>query len=128
MKITLVAVECCFNLGNYENQRLRLEAKLEDGDTPEAVADTLKHQIHIMADKEDTYYERNSLAAEIKQLETKVEKARDEWEQSRMFLVAQGLRPDAPPFPIPAAKALPAAASVKTETLETETVEAGSFA
>lgn len=123
MKITMVAVECCFNLGNYENQRFRLEAKLEDGDTAAAVADALKHQIHLMADKEDAYYERNKLAAEVKQLEANVEAARAEWEQTRAFLVAQGLRRDAPEFPIPVLRSLPSPNSTTVEIKQADIFE-----
>ena len=46
MKITTVSYEALANLGNYENEKIRLEAVLEDGDTYESCLEELKNKVH----------------------------------------------------------------------------------
>ncbi len=105
MKITTVSYEAIANLGNYENEKIRLEAVLEEGDIYESCLEELKNKVHEQLKNQETYndycdrfYEQKRKLEEITE---KVQQAQTQWEQASNFLVAQGWnKADVPPFPI----------------------------
>jgi DNA repair ATPase RecN len=99
MKITEVRYHALFNLGNYENEKFELVARMEEGNTVEEVIEALKLKVHELAGVKDAYYEKQKLNRELKNIAEKIAKAQIQWEQIAEFLKAQGLRPDAPSFP-----------------------------
>lgn len=42
MKIDRVCYEATFNLGNFENEKIRLEAEVEENETPDTVVSDLR--------------------------------------------------------------------------------------
>ena len=99
MKITAVHYSALANTGNYENEKVGLDAQVEPGETVEQVVEVLKDRVFAMLDRSDLLQQRRELQYEVEDLENQVKDARDRWEQTATFLKAQGLRPDAPDFP-----------------------------
>lgn len=107
------------NLGNYENERIEVEAKIPQGSTAEEVLDHLKtfvgdktHSKDRYEDWCDDYWKKNR---ELKDLESKLEKTKRLWETATDFMVAQGLKDagEVPKFP-----ALAPSSTTETETAE----------
>lgn len=98
MKIVEVSFEAVFNLGDYENEKIRLTAQLEEGETPEAIIPQLRKKTveNASISGEESYNRRWKLEAEVRELENKAAKAREEWNAVAEFLRTQGLKPDAP--------------------------------
>ena len=104
--IRSVAYEAVFNLGNFQNEKIRLVADLNPEETPDSVIELLRERAHEMAHKEDVLRERHELRNALRTLNEQISTAREQWNTAREFLIAQGLRPDAPEFPIAAAAAI----------------------
>jgi hypothetical protein len=108
LNITQVEYEACFNLGNYENERIRLvhEVLADENEEIEVIVDALRKKVCALThpSKEDLLAERYSLRRERDYLRGEVENARQEWEKSARFMVAQGLKSpsEVPSFPSPA--------------------------
>jgi hypothetical protein len=99
MKIISIHYSALVNTGNYENEKIGLDAALEDGDTVESVIEALKDRAFASLHRSDLLQERRDLRYEVQELNEKVNEAREQWEQTRAFLKAQGLRADPPSFP-----------------------------
>ena len=106
MKITDVHYSLLVNTGNYENEKVGLDAQVEDGETAEQVVEALKERAFALVNRTDTLNARREALWELRDLEDKLTEARAKWEQAATFLKAQGLRPDAPDFPVPGLKQL----------------------
>lgn len=98
MQIVGVKYEALVNLGDYENEKIGLEARLEGEDLAEAIYN-LKTRVFDLLDRRDKLERRREIKREIAQLEDQLRDAREAWEQTADFLRAQGLRADAPSFP-----------------------------
>ena len=118
MKITLVHFSALVNTGNYENEKVGLDAQPEDGETVEQVVEALKDLVFAQLNQTDKLQARRELLWEIRELEDKVAEARANWEKTAEFLRAQGIRPDAPDMPIPGMKQLTVTKSVQVEVLD----------
>jgi len=103
MLIKVVRVGCLFNKGNYENEKIELEAELQDGESVDDAVEELKGRIYLLADREEHLENWRRRKRELREMEAQVREARETWNKTRTFLVAQGLRPDAPEFPFPEA-------------------------
>lgn len=101
MKITGIEYKALFNLGNYENETIGLRAKLEENETPEAATAKLRDRAVSMAhpNVQKSLDQRRELLSEIKNLELKLEKKQQEWNEVADFLKAQGIKPDVASFP-----------------------------
>ena len=105
MKITTVSYEAIANLGNYENEKIRLDAVVEDGDNWEQCLNQIRDNVHEQLKNQETYndycnrfYEQKR---QLEELQEKVQQAQTQWEKASNFLVAQGWnKADVPPFPI----------------------------
>ncbi len=104
MKINKVTYSALANLGNYENEKIELEGLLEDGDTYESCLEQLKNKVHEQLRNREKYnnycnrfYEQRRKLEEISE---KLHQAYDQWEETSNFLLAQGLKPNVPSFPI----------------------------
>jgi hypothetical protein len=102
MKISRVLYGGTFSLGNYQNERLHLEAKLEEGDTPEeAVAELRKKVAGLVGPRtHELFDEKYQLERSIADLSNKARQAKAEYEVLSTFMVAQGLKAEMPSFPI----------------------------
>jgi predicted deacylase len=101
MQITRVEYEGVFNLGNYENEKIRIAMTLTPDDSLDAAIKQLREQAikNAQVDASEAYYKRQALMTEIKELEAKAEAARSQWTQTAEFLKVQGLRSDPPEMP-----------------------------
>lgn len=83
----------------YGNDHIEIEVALTDKDNYEEVYQRTKSEVYRLLGRQDWYEANQRLRREYDDLCSKVKKAHDQWEQTRTFLVAQGLKSDAPPFP-----------------------------
>jgi vacuolar-type H+-ATPase subunit I/STV1 len=120
MKITLVHFSALVNTGNYENEKIGMDAQVEEGDTVEEVVEALKDRVFGLLDRADYLQRHRKLREEISDLTEQAKEAQEQWEQARAFLIAQGLRPDAPEFPVfvTRGRAIAAAAEPQSERIE----------
>ena len=118
MKITDVHYSLLVNTGNYENEKVGLDAQVEEGETVEQVVEALKERAFALVNRQDTLQARREAIWELKELEDKLAEARVQWEQTQAFLKAQGLRADAPDFPIPGLKQLTTSERVQVDVVE----------
>ena len=105
MKITTVSYEAIANLGNYENEKIRLEAVVEEGDNWEECLSLIRDNVHEQLKNQETYNDYcNRFYEQKRKLEEIVEKlqqAHNQWEQASNFLITQGWnKADVPSFPI----------------------------
>ena len=104
MKITTVKYASLANLGNYENEKIELEATLEEGDKYDECLEILKQKVHEQLKNEKDYYaycdRYNEAQRRLKEIGEKLQKAYDQWEETSNFLVAQDLKHSVPSFPI----------------------------
>lgn len=101
-EVKRVAYEACFNLGNYENEKIRVEATW-DGSTPlNEVVDHLRQKCAACAQPEanKSWEKRRQLQHAIDKLETRLQELQKNWETVSTFLKAQGIKPDAAEFPM----------------------------
>jgi len=101
MKIIRVSYSGLSNLGDYSNERIDMTATVEEGELPEEVIKALKSRVtellgtrygHLQSQIEDLKYG-------LRNYQTKVEKAKQNWQQVQEFLKAQGLKPETVNFP-----------------------------
>jgi hypothetical protein len=104
MKISRVTYSALANLGNYENQRIELEASISEDDNWEEVLEKLTLFVHEKLKNQETYFDYcnkyDRAKAKLNDVCAKLEKAYEQWEESSNFLIAQGLKPSVPAFPI----------------------------
>lgn len=84
---------------DYGNDRLEIEVAITDEDNYEQIYQKTKSEVYRLLGRQDLYESRQRLEREYDDLCCKVKKAYDQWEQLRTFLAAQGIKPDASPFP-----------------------------
>lgn len=101
MKLKRIEYEACFNLGNYENERIRLVAEVSPDEITGAVVEKLRELAIATAKpkQQDIWNKRNDLEYEVRNLERKVANAREQWRIATEFMVSQGLKTDVSPFP-----------------------------
>ena len=107
VKVKSVIYSALFSLGRYQNEKIGLTADVEETDTPEAVVEALRAKAYALAHKESELEDMHRQYNELRRLNDMINTAREDWGRSRDFLIAQGLRPEAPEFPVPARKAIP---------------------
>lgn len=100
-EIKRIAYEACFNLGNYENEKIRLEVTYSADEDLDQVIAGLRQKCVSLAqpDANKSWQERDRLAREIRQLEQRIQELKDNWETVSSFLKAQGIKPDVAEFP-----------------------------
>jgi hypothetical protein len=101
VEIKTIEYEACFNLGNYENERLRFRVDIPSDMTPKEAFEYLRQKAIECAqpDPAKTWEERQKLERELRNLQKKCEEARKNWEAAANFLTAQGLKSEMPNFP-----------------------------
>src|SRR6476646_10387655 len=99
--IKRIAYEACFNLGNYENEKIRLEATYSPDQDLTQVIEDLRGKCRSAAqpDANKSWNERQKLQNDIKKLQTRLNELQDNWENVSTFLKAQGIKPDVAEFP-----------------------------
>lgn len=122
MKITKITYSSLANLGNYENERIELEAELQEGDDYQRVLEELKIKVHQELKNEKDYhdycYRYNEANRKLKDICEKLQKAYDQWEEASNFLIAQGIKPSVPSFPIPQQNLIAPSVEEVTPTLD----------
>jgi hypothetical protein len=106
MILTTVEYEFCANLGNYQNEKIRLSADLQGDDEAERCLEYLKRWVHSQTVTEKEYFERQE---EVKKLHRKLKlyqeaynEAAENYEKMTAFMTAQGIKSNfdkLPPFP-----------------------------
>lgn len=103
MKLRSVQYEACFNLGGYENERIRLEVILEQGDVYEAeeAVDTMRQQALRMASPNATKINNEIWEAQrkLRKLNEQIVERTEQWNKIAVFLRAQGVNADAEDLP-----------------------------
>lgn len=119
MEIKRIAYEACFNLGNYENEKIRVEAAWDGSGNFEEVVEMLRQRCIAAAqtDANKSWNERHRLEREIQKLEKRLQELKTNWESVSEFLKAQGIKHDFAEFP-KLTNLLPAAP--ETEVIEPE--------
>ena len=123
MKINKVTYSSLANLGNYENEKIELEAIVEEGDNWEECLNQIRNNVHEQLKNEEQYEQYVSeyykQRRKLEDISEKLHKAYDQWEETSNFLIAQGLKPNVPSFPIEKQNLITAA----VEEVETEIVD-----
>jgi hypothetical protein len=125
MKITHVHFESCFNIGNYENEKIRMVAELQSDETPERIIETLRDRVREAASPDASnmlgvIWERRR---ELKELEEKLAKRTQEWNATAEFLRAQGIKADAQDMPMFTNLLAPSPETEQTEVIEADLEE-----
>ena len=98
----MVHYSALINLGNYSNEKIGFSAELSEGESVEETIELLRQKIKevagLNAEECDQLLYRGR--REIKDLERKLQKARQEWNATAEFLRAQGIKPDANDMPL----------------------------
>ena len=117
MKITTLTYSYLGNLGDYQNERVEATVEVPENATPESVLQELKEWVHSQTHSQKKYFEALDKYLQqkdqLKRIESRLNKAKEKWNQTAEFLRAQGIKPDAPDFPIPMLPALPQAQQVE---------------
>ena len=104
MKIKQIEYSALVNLGNYENEKVQLTAEVEDGENWEEALEELKRQAHSKVNNADDYYKMcdryRDQKRKLEDITEKLHKAYDQWEEASNFIIAQGIKPSVPSFPI----------------------------
>lgn len=102
MKIKRIEYEACINLGDYENEKIRVSAFLEDDDTVEQTVESLRQTVANSAMNKpwNTYQEVLTRGKQLAELEKKIVERTNEWNQIAEFLQATGIKADASPMPM----------------------------
>ena len=103
MNINTVHYESCFNLGEYENERLRIVAAVPEQATPEVVLKLLREKMIQLAYPEFQTLSSTTatLKRKLRKFEELIEKKTNEWNATANFLRTQGMNPNAPDAPLP---------------------------
>ncbi|MHC5724100.1 MAG: hypothetical protein ACYT04_40085 [Nostoc sp.] len=101
MKIKTIHAHFLISIGNYSNERIGFSVELDEGETVESVVVELREKAKKIVGKtaEELYNRKNNLYRECLDLETNLNKLRQEWDATAEFLKAQGLNPVAPSMP-----------------------------
>jgi len=101
--ISTVKYGALANLGNYENEKIEIEATCQEGDNWEQVLEDLKLKVHSQLHKESDYrqyvHEYYVAKRKLEDIQEKIEKAQQTWDTVSTFMVAQGLKTDTAKFP-----------------------------
>lgn len=99
--IKLIHAHFLVPTGDYSSERVGFTAELADNETVKEAVDKLRRLASesIGVDAETLYDQRKEATNCLFELQTQIKKAKKEWDAIREFLIAQGLRPDAPNFP-----------------------------
>ena len=122
MKVTRIEYEACFNLGDYENEKVRLCAQLDTDESTEEVVSQLRTAATSAALEAPWKVEGRVYEAQrqLRALETKLEKKTDEWNQMAEFLRTQGIKAEAQPMPQFTKLLEPSLQQEQTEVVEGE--------
>lgn len=122
MQITRVAYEACFNLGNYENEKIRIEATIAEGENSDDVIAALRDKVKTAAlpSREDLFSEIYDAQKRLKDLNRLVEQKTEQWNSMAEFLRAQGIKADAVDMPV--FERLLSPASEVVESIDSEIV------
>lgn len=124
MEIKTVHYSALINLGNYSNEKIGFSAELSEGESVEQAIESLRQKIKevagLNAEEVDQLLYRGR--REIKELERKLQKARQEWDATAEFLRAQGIKPDASDMPV-FTRLLPEVKEESTRAVDGEIVD-----
>lgn len=99
MRISNVCYAKLFNLGNYENERIELEAQLDPGDDYGAAVQDLAAHVQrlgiIRADERgadrDAAYKEHGAKARLERIEADIKVAQGRWERAKELLRKHGV-------------------------------------
>lgn len=102
MKIKSVQYEACFNLGSYENEKIRLIATLDGEESLEDAIKFLREQTLQMASPNATKINETIWEARSKlsRLEEQIKHKTEQWNSMAEFLRTQGINAEAVNMPV----------------------------
>lgn len=106
MRITHVHFKALYNLGNYNNETIGLQAAIEEGENPDEVLASLREKAIALnagnrGDASELYSNIYKYKRALADLESRIKTATEQWNATAAFLKAQGINPDAPSLDLP---------------------------
>lgn len=105
MQITKIHYEFCANLGNFSNEKVRMEAELSPEDDLDASMEGLKQQVHAVTHSREEYDKMRGTfwkaKEDLSEMAKSVEAMRQKYNQTVEFMTKQGLKGEWDIFPIP---------------------------
>mgnify|MGYP000486387203 CR=1 FL=1 len=101
MQIKTVHYSALINLGDYSNEKIGFTADIAEGETVEQVIEALRQKVKENGGENAEKLYRNLYDGkrELREIESKINKARAEWDAVAEFLKTQGIKPDAAVMP-----------------------------
>ncbi|MEM9806424.1 MAG: hypothetical protein AAF959_14200 [Cyanobacteria bacterium P01_D01_bin.56] len=102
MKIKAVQYEACFNLGSYENEKIRLIATIDGNESLDDVIKFLRQQTLEMASPNATKINHQiwQASSRLADLNAKIANKTDQWNNMAEFLRTQGINAEAVDMPV----------------------------
>lgn len=110
MRIDKIYYRLNANVGNGASENFTLVAEPEEGDSLDKCFEELREwakKAKLPTDSE-IYHKIDKGREALRLLELRIEEKKQQWEEMRTFLIAQGINPNAPEMPLPL-KSLPQA-------------------
>lgn len=117
MRINKIYYRTNLPVGNGVSENFTFEAEPEENDSIEDCFRQLREWAKLakLPTENETYHRLDKGKTALLSLEQRIEEKRQQWEEMRAFLIAQGINANAPEMPLPL-KALP-------QTIDGEIVE-----
>ncbi|EKV01628.1 hypothetical protein Lepto7375DRAFT_3801 [Leptolyngbya sp. PCC 7375] len=102
MKIKAVEYEACFNLGSYENEKIRLIATLDDDESFDDAVGLLRQRTLEMASPNATKVNEQiwKASSRLADLKAKIAAKTEQWNNMAEFLRTQGINAEAVDMPV----------------------------
>jgi hypothetical protein len=101
MQFTKVSYSGCFNLGDYQNEKIHLEVQINEDENPETIIEELRGRVRKMAtpNVQDLFEQGRTVERRINELRRKCQQWENRWQSTVDFLKTQGINPNAPDMP-----------------------------
>lgn len=101
MKFQTVSYSALLNLGNYSNEKIGFTVEVDEGELPEKIVETLRQKVREIGgpNAEELYSQMYDNRHKLAELNSKIQKATEQWNATAEFLRAQGIKPDSPNMP-----------------------------
>ena len=121
MQIKVVTYSALLSLGNYQNERIGFQVRLDEGETAEQAIEALRQKVCDVGgtNADIMYRQMRDRRDELAEIERKIKKATEEWNATAEFLRTQGIKPEAPNMP-QLTNLLPSIKAENVEVLDAE--------
>ena len=110
MRINKIYYRTNLPVGGGVSENFTFEVEPEENDSVEDCFRQLREWAKLakVPTENEVYHKLSNGHLALKQLEQRIEEKKEQWEEIRAFLIAQGINPNAPEMPLPL-KVLPQA-------------------